>query len=160
MLGDDHVGVDVDDIEGSGDTVQGFKFFHGPVLSVCVWQINAKAFPGADHQVQILHGGTGGALAEIVIDRGEQDLAPRLIAKNLESHAVGIVEGLGIDRHCALNVLKWRDFNESTVGIGRFKNFLNIRQTGFFLEQVQEHRNCAQHALRIIADNGRGNVNR
>src|SRR5262245_46178531 len=49
-----------------------------------------------EHQVEVLHGGARRALAEIVVDGDQRGLRASVVGKDVEPHAVGVVEGLGI----------------------------------------------------------------
>src|SRR5439155_1396040 len=49
------------------------------------------------HQLQVLHRGARGALAEVVEPRHQHRLAPRLIGVNAEFELVAVVERLGLE---------------------------------------------------------------
>src|SRR5579859_8008499 len=124
------------------------KSLHRPVEALG----EAGGLIKSQHQVEVLHGGARGALAEIV----EQCHQPRLLqlvgAEDVELHSVGAVQALRRQRRERSRLLETCDLDKALALIGLRQRRVQIPQLRRRGQCVKRQRHLDDHALRIAAD--------
>src|ERR1051326_4877868 len=84
----------------------------------CGWrELEAGGLGQAQHKVEILHGCSTCALAEIVQHRSEAHLLPVLVTEHIELHSVGVVQRLWIQLSQFPRFRFRRNFDERSIAI-------------------------------------------
>src|SRR5450830_1942168 len=95
----------------------------------------------AQHQVQVLHGRTRGAFAQVVEDGGQQQLVGGVLAQHGQAQLVGAVEGLGVEGLQGLGLVQAQQLDVAVAGVVAGQGLVQAGGggAGGQLAQVQGH---------------------
>mmetsp|Transcript_7689 Transcript_7689/g.10050 ORF Transcript_7689/g.10050 Transcript_7689/m.10050 type:complete len:310 (+) Transcript_7689:352-1281(+) len=125
-----------------------------PACRHCWSRLEPDALVEAQRQVQVLHAGAAGALAEVVQPRRQPDSALALVAKDEELQAVGVVQHVRAQEGAALQgvsvVQRHHGHEQGTLVVLR-DGVVQVghRGAGLQLRLAQRHRD--DHALLEVA---------